>query len=113
MEKKKQSSFRKSLKQSKIVIWIFDSVANWIFPVKSHSHKTKCQVDTFHEVLPGNLDFFQFCYIGTIVIEYLDQTIALYGKNYISTENFTFGIQNLSQTSPNPCVVSENNASCR
>ena len=39
-----------------------------------------------------------------IVIKYLDQTTALYRKNYISTENFTSGIQNLFQTSPDPCV---------
>ena len=81
------------------MILIFDSVAYWIFPVESHLHKTKCQIDTFHEVLPGNLVFFHFYYCGTTVIEYLDQTTALYRKNYISTENFTFGTQHLSETS--------------
>ena len=35
-------------------------VANWIFLLKTHSYKTKCQIDTFHEVLPGNLVFFSF-----------------------------------------------------
>ena len=60
---------------------------------------------TFHEVLPGNSVFFHFYYIGTIVSEYLDQTTALYGKNYISTENFTSGIENLFPASPDPCVA--------
>ena len=53
---------------------------------------------TFHEVLPGNLVFFHFYYIRTKELEYLDQTNALYWKNYISTENFTSGIQNLCKT---------------
>ena len=57
----------------------------------------KSQMGTFHEVLPGNLVFFHFYYIRTKELEYLDQTIALYWKNYISTEYFTSGIQNLSQ----------------
>ena len=52
---------------------------------------------TFHEVLPGNLVFFHFYYIRTKELEYLDQTTQLYWKNYISTENFKSGIQNLSQ----------------
>ena len=80
-------------------------VANWIFLLKTHSYKTKCQIDTFHEVLPGNLVFFHFYYCGTIVIEYLDQTTALYGKNYISTENFTSGTKNLCQTSRDQIVL--------
>ena len=80
------------------MILIFDSVAYWIFPVESHLHKTKCQIDTFHEVLPGNLVFFHFYYIRTKELEYLDQTNALYWKNYISTENFTSSIQNLCKT---------------
>ena len=61
----------------------------------------------FHEVLPGNLVFLNFYYTGTIVIEYLDQTTALYRKNYISTENFMSGIQNLFQTSRDQCVSSK------
>ena len=104
VKKKQPSFFRNSLKEPKTMILIFDSVAYWIFPVESHLHKTKCQIDTFHEVLPGNLVFFHFYYCGTIVIEYLDQTTALYRKNYISTENFTSGIQNLFQTSRDQCV---------
>ena len=43
---------------------------------------------TFYEVLPGNLVFFHFCYIGMQEIELLDHTTELYRKNYISTENF-------------------------
>ena len=60
---------------------------------------------SFHEVLPGNLVFFHFYYTGTIEIEYLDQTIALYRKNYISTENFTAGIENLPQAFCDQIVV--------
>ena len=59
----------------------------------------------FHEVLPGNLVFFHFYYSGTIEIEYLNQTTALYEKNYISTENFKSGIQNLSETYPDQIVL--------
>ena len=66
------------------------------FPRKKPSLQMKSHMGTFHEVLPGNSVFFHFYYTDTIVTEYLDQTTALYGKNYISTENFTFGIQNLS-----------------
>ena len=54
-------------------------------------------MDIFHEALPGNLVFFHFYYSGMIELEYLDQTIALYWKSYISTENFKSGIKNLSQ----------------
>ena len=64
----------------------------------------KCQIGTFHELLPGNLVFFHFYYIGTKEIEYLDQTFALHEKNYISTENFKSGIQNLSETSRDQIV---------
>ena len=80
----------------KIEILSFDSVANWILLGKGHSQEMKSQMGTFHEVLPGNLVFFNFYYSGTIELEYLDKTTALNRKNYISTENFTFGIQNLS-----------------
>ena len=81
-----------------------DSVAFWIFPEKRHLKKTKFQVDTFHEVLPGNLVFFHFYYTGTKELEYLDQTIGLNWKNYISTENFKSGIEKLSQTSRDQTV---------
>ena len=57
----------------------------------------KCQVGNFHELLPGNLVFFHFYYIGTKELEYLDQTTELDWKSYIDTENLTFGIKNLSQ----------------
>ena len=76
---------------------MFDSVANWIFSEKSHLYKMNCQIGTFHELLPGNLVFFHFYYIRTKELEYLDQTISLYWKNYVSTENFKSGIENLSQ----------------
>ena len=52
---------------------------------------------TFHELLPGNSVFFQFYYIGTKEIEYLNHTIELNWKKYISTENFKSGIKKLSQ----------------
>ena len=53
---------------------------------------------TFYEVLPGNLVFFHFCYIGTMEIELLDHTTELYRKNYISMENYTSGVQTLYKT---------------
>ena len=80
--KKKQPSFLKNaLKQSKIVIWNFGGVAKWIFPGKSHPYKMKCQTDTFHEVLQGNLVFFHFYYSGTKEITYLNQKIEFSIKN--------------------------------
>ena len=53
---------------------------------------------TFHEVLPGNLDFFHFYYIGTKEIEILNNATAFYVKSYISEWNCTSGIQNLTKT---------------
>ena len=55
-------------------------------------------METFHEVLPDNLVFFHFYYIGTKEIEYLDHTTELYVKNCISGENYTSGGQTLPQT---------------
>ena len=55
-------------------------------------------METFHELLPGNLVFFHFYYNGTKEIELLDHTTELYRKNYISMENFTSGVQNLTKT---------------
>ena len=52
---------------------------------------------TFHELLPGNLVFFHFYYIGTKEIEYLNHTTELNWKKYIVTENFESGMENLSQ----------------
>ena len=52
----------------------------------------------FYEVLPGNLVFFHFCYIGTKENELLDHTTELYRKNYTSMENYTSGVQNLTKT---------------
>ena len=57
----------------------------------------KCQIRTFHELLPGNLVFFHFYYIGTKENQYLNHTTELNWKKYISTENFKSGIKNLSQ----------------
>ena len=48
--------------------------------------------------------FFHLYCIGTKELVYLDQTTALYWKSYLSTENLTFGIQNLSQTSRDQTV---------
>ena len=70
---------------------MFDSVANRIFTKKSHLLKLKCQIETFHELLPGNSVFFHIYYIGTKELEYLNQTTVFYWKSYKSTENFTFG----------------------
>ena len=53
---------------------------------------------TFHEVLPGNLDFFHFYYIGTKEIEILNNATAFYVKSYISEWNCTSGIENLAKT---------------
>ena len=105
MKKKRPSSLRKTLKQSNIKIWMFDGVANWIFPKKSHSYKMKSQVGNFHELLPGNLVFFHFYYIGTKDLGYLDQTTPLYSKSYASTEIFKSGIQNLSRLFRDQAVI--------
>ena len=104
MKKKRPSSLRKTLKQSNIKIWMFDGVANWIFPKKSHSYKVKCQIGTFHELLPGNSVFFQFYYIGTKEIEYLNHNTELNWKKYISSGNFKCHIQNLSLASRDQTV---------
>ena len=55
-------------------------------------------METFHELLPGNLDFFHFYYIGTKEIELLDYTTEFYVKNCISEQNFSSCGQTLSQT---------------
>ena len=60
---------------------------------------------TFYEVLPGNLVFFHFCYIGTKEIELLDHTTELYRKNYISMENYRSGVQNLTKTFRDQAVM--------
>ena len=52
---------------------------------------------TFHEVLPGNLVFFHFYYIGTQEIEYLDYTTLLYVKNWINTWNYSKGAHQSSR----------------
>ena len=49
-------------------------------------------METFHEVLPDNLVFFHFHYIGTKEIKPMDYTIVLYVKNCISEENYTSGV---------------------
>ena len=53
---------------------------------------------TFHEVLPDNLVFFHFYYIGTKEIKLLDYTTEFYVKNCISEKNFSSGVQTLPQT---------------
>ena len=55
-------------------------------------------METFHELLPGNLVFFHFYYIGTKEIELLDYTTEFYVKNCISEKNFSSGVQTLPQT---------------
>ena len=59
---------------------------------------------TFHEVLPGNLVFFHFYYIGTKEIEYLNHNTALNWKKYLSSGNFKSRIQNLSLASRDQTV---------
>ena len=61
---------------------------------------------TFYEVLPGNLVFFHFCYIGTMEIELLDHTTELYRKNYIRMENYRSCVQNLTKTFRDQTVLS-------
>ena len=60
---------------------------------------------TFHEVLPDNLFFFHFHYIGTKEIKPMDYTIVLYVKNCISEENYTSGVQTLPQTFRDQAVL--------
>ena len=63
-------------------------------------------METFHEVLPDNLGFFHFYYIGTKEIKPMDYTIVLYVKNCISEENYTSGVQTLPQTFRDQAVLS-------
>ena len=65
----------------------------------------KCQIGTFHELLPGNLVFFHFYYIGTKEIAYLNQSIELSIKSYISMEILRFGIKILCKTSRDQTVA--------
>ena len=53
---------------------------------------------TFHEVLPGNLDFFHSYYIRTKEIKHLDPTIKFYMKNYTLGPNFSSGGEVLPKT---------------
>ena len=92
------------MKQSKIIILGFDSVANRIFSKRSHSHKIKCQMDTFHEVLPGNSVFSNFYYIGTKEIRYLNQSIEFSIKSYINMEILSSSIQTLYKISRDQAV---------
>ena len=55
-------------------------------------------METFHELLPGNLVFSNFYSYGTKEIENLDTTIEFYVKNCINKENYTSGVQTLSKT---------------
>ena len=64
----------------------------------------KCQIGTFHELLPGNLVFFHFYYIGTKEIQYLNHTTELSIKSYISMEILRFGIKILCKTSRDQTV---------
>ena len=87
----------KKLKQSKIVIWNVWQCCKLDFFQNKPLRKKKCQFDTFHEVLPGNLVFFHFCYIRTKELEYLGHTTELYMKSYISEWNCTCGGRFLSK----------------
>ena len=64
----------------------------------------KCQIGTFHELLPGNLVFFHFYYIGTKEIQYLNHSTELSIKSYISMEILRFGIKILCKTSRDQTV---------
>ena len=55
-------------------------------------------METFHEVLPDNLVFFHFYYIGTKEIELLDYAIEFYVKKYINAEKITSGGDTLDKT---------------
>ena len=79
---------------------IFDSgqCCKLAFFGKKPFKNSKRQIETFHELLPGNLVFFHFYYNGTQEIELLDHTTELYRKNDISMENFTSCVQNLTKT---------------
>ena len=59
----------------------------------------------FHEVLPGNLVFFQFYYIRTKELKHLDHTIKFHVKNYIRSPNFSSGGEILSKTIPDQLVL--------
>ena len=63
-------------------------------------------METFHEVLPGNLVFFHFYYIGTMEIELLDYAIEFYVKKYILHENFSWGGEMMPKTSSDQAVPS-------
>ena len=77
------------------------------FLPKKAIHKMKCQIGTFHELLPGNLVFFHFYYIGTKEIEYLNHTIELSIKSYISMEILSIGIKILCKTSRDQTVAGQ------
>ena len=57
-----------------------------------------------HEVLPGISVFSNFYYICTKEIEYLNQTIELSIKSYISMEILSSGVQILYKTSRDQTV---------
>ena len=97
-EKKVSKLLEKQFKTVQILIWTFDGVANWIFPGKRPSYKLKCQIKLFHELLPGNLVFFHFYYIGTKEIQYMDHIIEFSMKNYIIEWNCTSGVQFLTKS---------------
>ena len=59
----------------------------------------------FHEVLPGNLVFFQFYYIRTKELKHLDHTIEFHVKNYINSPNFSSGGEILPKTIPDQPVT--------
>ena len=107
VKKKATKLSRNSLNIQKLYFGMFDGVANWIFPKKSHSYKMKCQIGTFHELLPGNLVFFHFYYIGTKEIQHMDHTIEFSIKNYIIDEIFSNGGQFLSKTFRDQTVINE------
>ena len=58
----------------------------------------------FHEVLPGNLVFFQFYYICIKELKHLDHTIEFHVKNYINSPNFSSGGEILPKTIPDQPV---------
>ena len=63
-------------------------------------------METFHEVLPDNLVFFHFYYIGTKEIELLDYAIEFYVKKYINAEKITSGGDTLDKTVSDQAVCS-------
>ena len=62
-------------------------------------------METFHEVLPGNLVFFHFYYIGTKEIEHLEPTIVLYVKKCINAENYSSGGDTLDKPVSDQAVI--------